>query len=120
MHERGGDVWGGWGRSLPLAEVTSRPRLAADLATTWVVLALPLPRLLLRRGDALDAGLLAVRLGVLAALAPSYARRGLAYWCSPLADLPVAVALTRGALRPVRTWRGRTYPPARSAGRSAT
>lgn len=120
MHERGADVWRGWGRSLPLAEVTGRPRLAADLATTWLALALPLPRLALRRGDALDAALLAVRLGVLVATAPSYARRGPAYWCSPLADLPVAVALTRGALRPVRTWRGRTYPTARSGARSAT
>jgi dolichol-phosphate mannosyltransferase len=57
----------------------------------------------------LDLGLLAVRLAMLAPLAGAYRRRGAAYWLSPLADPLAAVALTRSALRPRRSWRGRSY-----------
>jgi dolichol-phosphate mannosyltransferase len=109
---------GDWSRSLSLRDVTPAPALAWDLAVVWLAAALPLPRLLLRRGDLLDAVLVLARLGLLAGTAPAYAERGLAYWCSPLADLPVAVDLTRGALRRSVTWRGRVYDgPGRSAGR---
>ena len=67
----------------------------------WLALALPLPRLLLRRGDALDALLVALRLALLAALrAAPTARAALPFWLSPLADLPVAVRLTWSVLRP--------------------
>jgi dolichol-phosphate mannosyltransferase len=121
MHESGPEVWREWGRSLPMPDVTPRWVQAADLATLWLTLALPLPRLLTRRGDRLDLALVALRLGLLAATAPAYRRRGLAYWSSPLADLPVAVRLTWGALRPGRRWRGRTYrltaPPGSGVGR---
>ena len=44
-----------------------------------------------------------------AALAGAYARRGVPFWLSPLADPATAVRLTLSALRPARTWRGRTY-----------
>jgi dolichol-phosphate mannosyltransferase len=107
-----------WDRSLALRDVTPWPALAADLAVVWLAQALPLPRLLLRRGDALDAVLVLARLGLVGGTAPSYARAGLAHWLSPLADVPVALRLTRGALRPDRTWRGRSYGRrGRSAGR---
>lgn len=109
MHEDAADVWRSWGRSLPMPDVTSARWQAADLAVLWLALALPLPRLLSRRGDGLDVALVAVRLGLLAGIAPAYARRGPWWWLSPLADLPVAGRLTWGALRPGRTWRGRTY-----------
>ena len=47
-------------------------------------------------------------LALLPALA-GCARRGAAFWLSPLAD-PAPRALTLSAVRPARTWRGRTYP----------
>ena len=118
MHADGRAVWREWGRSLPMPDVTHPVQQAADLAVVWVALGLPLPRLLARRGDVLDVALLAVRAGLLVALRPAYRRRGVAWWLSPLADPAVAARLTWGALRPGRTWRGRTYArPARTAGR---
>ncbi len=110
MHTSVGEAWRNWGRSLPMPDVTSTAWKAADLAVVWMALALPLPRLLARRGDRLDLSLLALRLGVLAATASAYRHRGPAYWLSPLADVPVAVRLSWATLRPGRTWRGRTYP----------
>jgi dolichol-phosphate mannosyltransferase len=115
MHVSAGEVWRNWGRSLPMADVASWPGKAADLAVVWLALALPLPRLLARRGDRLDVALAAVRLGLLAGTAGAYRERGPAYWLSPLADMPAALRLTWGTLRPGTTWRGRTYagrPPA--------
>ena len=109
MHASMAEVWRNWGRSLPMPDVTGRWWQAVDLAVVWMALALPLPRLLARRGGRLDVVLAGLRLGLLAATAPAYRRRGPAYWCSPLADLPAAVRLTWGALRPGTTWRGRTY-----------
>lgn len=123
MHESARDAWRAWGRSLPLADVTSPSAQVVDLATVWFALALPLPRLLARRGDGLDLVLAAARLGTLVGTRRAYARTGIAYWCSPLADLAAAVRLTQRTLRPDRSWRGRSYPtggPGRSARRSAS
>jgi dolichol-phosphate mannosyltransferase len=92
---------------------------AGDVALLWLTLALPLPRLLSRRGTALDAVLVAVRLAIHVALARGYATpRGLPYALAPLADLPVTAWLTWSAIRPSRTWRGRTY--AAGCARAAT
>ncbi len=110
MHASAGEVWRHWGRSLPLADVTPWSHQGADLAVVWLAQALPLARLLARRADPLDLALVAVRLGLLASTAGAYRRRGVAYWLSPLADLPVAARLSWGTLRPGTTWRGRTYP----------
>ena len=109
MHEDARDVWRSWGRSLPMPDVTRTRWQLLDLAVLWSALALPLPRLLARRGDPLDIALVAVRLGLLAGIAPAYERRGPWWWLCPVADVPVAARLTWGALRPGRTWRGRTY-----------
>jgi len=111
MHESAGDAWRNWGRSLPMADVTSVPWRVADLAVIWFAQALPLPRLLLRRFDVLDVLLMAARLGTLAGTAAAYDERsrGGAWWLSPLADVPVAALVSKGALRPGRTWRGRRY-----------
>jgi dolichol-phosphate mannosyltransferase len=107
-----------WARSLALHDVTPWPALVADLAVVWLAQALPLPRLLLRRGDALDLVLLLARLGLVAGTAGAYTRRGAPHWLSPVADVPVALQLTRGVLRPDRMWRGRSYGgPGRSARR---
>ena len=110
MHTDAADAWAGWGRSLPMPDVTSAPAQALDAITLLVAQALPLPRLLLGRGDALDLGLLALRLGTLAGTARVYERTDLPYWLSPLADPAAVGRVVWGALRPGRTWRGRTYP----------
>lgn len=114
MYDSAAATWEGWGRSLMAREETSAAWLAADLAVVWLVMALPLPRLLLRRRP-VDAALLALRLAVLAVLARSYRARGPGFWLSPLADVAVAARLTASVLRPDRTWRGRTYPATRTA-----
>ena len=103
------DTLRGWGRSLALAEVTPARWLLADLAVVWAAMALPLPRLLARRGDAVDVAAVALRAGVVVATAGAFRPRGLALALAPLADGLVAVVLTAGALRPSRTWRGRRY-----------
>jgi dolichol-phosphate mannosyltransferase len=119
MYESAADTWRGWGRSLMAADESSRAAVAADLAVLWLAMALPLPRLLLRRRP-LDAVLVALRLALLGGLARSYRPRGVGFWLSPLADLAIAARLTASVLRPERTWRGRTYPAMRTAPRSGT
>jgi dolichol-phosphate mannosyltransferase len=109
MHDSLGDVWREWGRSLAMPDVTPAAWQAADLAVVWLTLALPQLRAATGRATRLDGALLALRLGVTAALARSYARRDAAFWLSPLADPATAVRFTLSALRPVRRWRGRTY-----------
>ncbi len=112
MYESARETWTGWGRSLMWPDANTTLQQAGDVALLWLTMALPLPRLLARRATALDAALLAVRLGIHAALARGYARpRGLPYALAPLADAPVAAWLTWSAVRPSRTWRGRTYAP---------
>ena len=101
---------GEWARSIALADVTAPAWLAADVAVVWLAQALPVLKLLAGRASRLDLALLALRAALLPALAGSYARRGAGFWLSPLADPVAAAALTRGAVRPERTWRGRTYP----------
>jgi dolichol-phosphate mannosyltransferase len=65
---------------------------------------------LLRRGDLVDVGLLALRLGTLAGTRRAYARTDAAYWASVFADPIAAAAIARGIVRRGRqTWRGRNY-----------
>jgi dolichol-phosphate mannosyltransferase len=110
MFESFADVWTGWGRSLALPGVEPRYRQVLDLAVVVLAQAMPLPRLLSGRGDLLDAGLLALRLGTLAGTRRAYTRTDVPYWASPLADPLAAVAIARGIARRGRqTWRGRDY-----------
>jgi dolichol-phosphate mannosyltransferase len=128
MHTSARDAWCAWGRSLPMPDVTSVVTRIADAFTLLVTQALPLPRLLLRQADALDVALLAMRAGTLAGTARAYERTDLAYWLSPLADPAAVLRVLWGAVRPGRSWRGRTYsrsdlsrsaPPLAMARRSA-
>jgi len=110
MYTTARETWTGWGRSLMGSGATGPLQQSADVALLWLTFALPLPRLVSRRGTWLDALLLAVRLAIHVALARAYAQpRGLPYALSPLADLPVTAWLTWNALHPSATWRGRTY-----------
>ena len=119
MYESAAETWRGWGRSLMAAEASHAGWVAADLAVLWLVMALPLPRLVLRRRPG-DAALVAVRVALLVGLARSYRPRGIGFWLSPLADAAVAARLTASVLRPERTWRGRTYPATGTAPRRCT
>jgi dolichol-phosphate mannosyltransferase len=110
MYASAGETWREWGRSLALPDVTPPAWQAADLAVVWLTMALPVVRAVARRPTRLDLALLGLRCALLGPLASAYARRGAAYWASPLADPATAVRLTLSALRPARTWRGRTYP----------
>jgi len=109
MYASARETWEGWGRSLLAPDVNPPLRRAEDLAVLWLAMALPLPRVLTGRGTPLDWLLVAVRLAMTAALARSYRPRGLPFWLSPLADVPTMARLTWSAIRPTRTWRGRTY-----------
>ncbi|MGB3734731.1 MAG: glycosyltransferase [Ilumatobacter sp.] len=110
MFESLGDTWTGWGRSLALPGAETRSRQLFDLAVVLLAQALPLPRLLLGRGDVVDLVLLANRVGTLVGTRTAYDRNDVAYWASPLADLGSTVAIARGiARRGTQTWRGRTY-----------
>ena len=112
MYESARETWDGWSRSLMAPDVNTPLRRAEELAVLWLTMALPLPRVLARRAAKLDVLLLAVRLALHAALARSYRPRGVAFWLAPLADTPVMLRLTWSAIRPSRSWRGRTYPKA--------
>lgn len=116
MYEDARHAWFGWGRSLALPGVDSAVRRVIDLAVVAIAEVWPPLRLVVRRADALDLVLIAVRLGTLAGTARAYRPRGCAYWLSPLADplaLPVLIA---AIVRPRREWRGRRMP-SRSAAR---
>ena len=86
-------------------------------AVSWstsaiVVLAqvLPIPRLVLGRGDVVDVVLALTRIGTLVGTRRAYERTDAAYWLSPLADPVAAAAIARGIARRGRqTWRGRSY-----------
>jgi len=110
MFESFADAWKGWGRSLALPGVEPRGRQLFDLAIVVLAQVLPLPRLLLRRGDVIDVVLALTRLGTLAGTRRAYERNDALYWLSPLADPLAAAAIARGIARQGRqTWRGRSY-----------
>ncbi len=110
MFESFGDAWRGWGRSLALPEVEPRRRQIFDLAVIVLAQVLPIPRLVLRRGDAIDIALAAARFGTLVGIRRAYTRTDVAFWTSPAADSLAAVAIARGIMRRRRQiWRGRAY-----------
>ena len=111
MYNSVGETWRGWSRSLMAPDVTPPAWQALDLATLWAVQALPLWRLLLRRGTPLDVVLVALRLALHAAFRRTYRRHDAAFWLAPLIDLPAVVRLTLSVVRPDRSWRGRSYGP---------
>ena len=117
MYESARETWHGWSRSLMAPDATA-PRIQAEsLAILWLTLALPLPRLLAKRASKLDVLLVAVRFAMQAALARTYRPRGIPFWLGPFADTAVMARLTWSAVRPTRSWRGRTYPRGRTARR---
>jgi dolichol-phosphate mannosyltransferase len=130
------EAWREWGRSFDLSDASAPWRQYLDCATVTLAQGLPLLVLaalaVLHLTHGADVGaalrslaspapsalgllalgnlvLLGIRLGLLAAIRGSYARRGLPFWLSPTAD-PLAVArLWLSTVRRPRAWRGRRY-----------
>ncbi len=115
MYDDAAQTWRNWPRSLTL-----RDRFAPfggwfGLTEVALVQALPLPLALIlalaHAGGSLTfavaAILTCVRLGVLFGAARAYVRRPWTYWLSPLADIPVTLALCASAIRRRHSWRGR-------------
>ncbi|TDT15110.1 dolichol-phosphate mannosyltransferase [Ilumatobacter fluminis] len=117
-----GEVWRGWGRSIGLPGIEPRWRSVLDLVALAAVMPLPLARLVLGRGDALDIALLAARWGAALGVGRAYRPAGPAVWMSPIAD-PVAIGtVAASAFRRHISWRGRRWavprvPPGRSGTR---
>ena len=122
-----GEMWREWGRSLDLKNATSAWRQWTDIAVLVAVQGVPL-FVLAAIGIALprpltpmtlwllgvNAVALAIRLALLRPLSRSYDRTTWAFWISWLAD-PLAVArIIMSTVSRRRTWRGRTYAPART------
>ena len=123
-YDSAAQMWREWGRSIDLKDATSRARQVMDVVFLVLVQGLPLPlvcaavatgspalRLLLP----LNAGLLAVRWLLSLAMAPSYEKRGMAFWLNPLADPVAVVRVIVSSLRRPRQWRTRAYTAARAS-----
>ncbi|MGH7711480.1 MAG: glycosyltransferase, partial [Gemmatimonadaceae bacterium] len=125
-----GEMWREWGRSIDLKDATTPLRLAGDIVllllvlvapmmvmTVWATGAIHAPGLGVWALVALSLVLLAIRIGMLGALASAYERRRWTYWFSPLADPLAVLRIVRSALdRPLK-WRGREYSSRRGSSR---
>ena len=116
------DTWRNWPRSLPMRDQYFAWRQALGLLEVFFVQGLPLPMLIVawnigapRLFFALNALLLALRVGVLFGTARAYDQRPWTYWLSPICDFAAAVRLIQSALSRAHSWRGRSYVR-RSAG----
>jgi dolichol-phosphate mannosyltransferase len=115
MHADWRETWRNWPRSLTLRDRFAPFGGWLGILEVLLVQALPLPlavALALAHAAgtatvAVAAGLTFVRLGVLGGAARAYVDPPWTYWLSPLADLPVALALIAASLRRRHTWRGR-------------
>jgi dolichol-phosphate mannosyltransferase len=116
MYGSARETWRGWGRSIAAPDATGAAWQLADAATLWLTLALPPLRAVAGRATAVDALLLAMRWLLGAQLARRYRPRRLIGLLNPLADPLVVARFTQAALRPDRTWRGRTYAGAAAGG----
>lgn len=130
MYEGAAETWKEWGRSLDLKDAATRAQVWSDLWLLLSVQGLPLPILLvsplltttsapLLLLLALNLFLVAIRVGLLFAIAPSYAGKnnkspqflGLPFYfyLSPLAD-PLAMGrILLSSLQKPTQWRGRSY-----------
>jgi dolichol-phosphate mannosyltransferase len=115
MHASAREAWREWGRSLALPGVAPAREQIVDITTLTLTMALPLPMLIVAAwtGSVLLALpsliLLLVRWLFHVALRPTYDSPSAAYWLAPLVDPLAVVRLLWSALRPNRSWRGRTY-----------
>lgn len=123
MYEGAVETWQGWGRSLDLKDASPTSQLWGDLGFLLAVQGLPIPAtmVLLSVGPSLpvmlalssNLALIAIRVGLNWAIAPSYnlpkTSAAWAFWLSPLADPLAVVRIFLSSIRSPRSWRGRVY-----------
>lgn len=130
MYEGAAETWKEWGRSLDLKDAASPAQVWSDLWLLLSVQGLPLPILLLSPLLpitsaplllllALNLFLLAIRVGLLFAIAPSYQGKNqksphflslpFTFYLSPLADPLAFVRILLSSLQKPTQWRGRSY-----------
>ena len=118
-YDSAAQMWREWGRSIDLKDATTPARQLTDLLFLVLVQGLPLPIVVaaLASGSGawrplllLNAALLGVRWLLTAAVAPSYAERGMSFWLNPFADPVAVVRVIVSSLRRPRMWRTRAYP----------
>ncbi|MEO0406092.1 MAG: 2'-O-glycosyltransferase CruG [Cyanobacteria bacterium P01_A01_bin.135] len=127
MYDGVAELWREWGRSLDLKDAATPQQTWGDVGFLAAVQGLPL-LLLLLFGAAwlggiqtpvcaavlgLNGALLAARVALLWAIAPSYDRHQAqgqwAFWLSPLADPLAALRIALSASRTPTQWRSRQY-----------
>lgn len=127
MYRDAAETWRGWPRSLNMRDATRPLWRWVDSALLVLTQGLPVPLLaaalfvaFIGRAHGLgallgvNAALLLVRVMLLFAIAPSFARRGVPYWLSPLADPLAALRVVETTIRRPREWRGMATPIARA------
>jgi len=123
MYPTGRETWRAWPRSLNLRDASSARWRWLDALLLILAQALPIPVLLglalgvldgprgsMRALAAVNAALVVVRILLTAATAHSFARRGLAYWLSPLADAAAVLRVVETMAHRPREWRGEPHP----------
>lgn len=140
MYEGAAETWKEWGRSLDLKDASSTSQLWSDLGLLLAVQGLPLPIVLtyfllapLHSSESvsllvllgLNLFLLAIRVGLLLAIAPSYTptpteangksfhffRLPVYFYLSPLADPLAFLRIWLSSQKTPTQWRGRRYEP---------
>jgi dolichol-phosphate mannosyltransferase len=111
-----GEMWREWGRSVDLADATSPTTQALDLSLLLLTQAIPVPLLLASLLVpvpvwlvAVNLVLVAIRLGVLLSIAPSYEVRGVPFYLSVLADPLAFIRVALSTFWRPSAWRGRKY-----------
>lgn len=124
MYRDAAETWRAWPRSLNMRDATRPLWRWLDALLLVLAQALPIPVLALTVLDVVARGprtltisllatngaLLLVRILLQRALASSFARRGWAFWLSPLADPFAALRVVQTMVRPTREWRGNSRP----------
>ena len=101
------EVWSGWGRSIGLRGIEPRWRDLVELVVLVSTVIAPPARLVRRTADVIDVVAMAVRFGALVGMRGAYLDRGIAYWCSPIADPIALVATLDGRATRAPVWRDR-------------
>ena len=128
MYEGAMETWKEWGRSLDLKDASSGAQVWGDLWLLLAVQGLPIPILLsyllgfvpfsLSRSPSLfllglNVFLLAIRVALCGAIAPSYdctqAKAKWIFWLSPLADPLAFLRILLSSVSKPTQWRGRNY-----------
>jgi len=127
MYEGAKETWKEWGRSLDLKDASKRSQIWGDLWLLLAIQGLPLPVALtlatwnfsppVVAALSLNSFLLAIRLALLLAIAPSYDRTATSgawlFWFSPLADPLAFLRILLSSLQTPTQWRGRSYGQAK-------